>query len=252
VRELVPADVRRQLTQPPEPATFSEAELDGLPEAVRRHLRGAITPGTPLATSVRLRMRGQLRLGRWLPFRAEQVLAPHRGFYWAARVAGAVGGFDRYLNGQGELQWKLLGLLPVVQAQGPDVARSAVGRAAGEAMWIPTALLPRFGVQWAAADDRHVTASLGLDGVWVDLHYALEADGRISSVVFDRWGDPDRTGSWNWHRFGGEVTGYRTFGAVTVPSAGRIGWYYGTDRWSQGEFFRFQLTALELDAPSPA
>ena len=41
------------------------------------------------------------------------------------------------------------------------------------------------------------------------------------------------------------MTGYRTFGGLTVPSAGRIGWFYGTDRWSEGEFFRFQLTDLE-------
>jgi hypothetical protein len=174
---------------------FSEAELDRLPEAIRFHLRTAIAPGTPLATSGRLRMRGQLKLGRWLPFRAEQVLAPHHGFHWAASVAG------------------------------------------------------RFGVGWTAADDRHVTATLCLDGVEVDLHYVLEDDGRISWVVLDRWGDSDRTESWGWYPFGGEVTGYRTFGGVTVPSVGRVGWFYGTDRWSQGEFFRFQLSALELSAP---
>jgi hypothetical protein len=73
----------------------------------------------------------------------------------------------------------------------------------------------------------------------------LEADGRIRSVVFDRWGDPDRSGVWGLHPFGGEVTGYRTFSGLTVPSAGRIGWFYGTDRWSKGEFYRFQLTDLE-------
>jgi hypothetical protein len=247
---LVPSEVRRQLARPPAPAVFTEAELAGLPEVVCRHLQATIAPGTPLATSARLRMRGQLKLGRWLPFQAEQVLAPHHGFYWAARVAGAISGFDRYLDGQGELRWKLLGVVPVTQAEGPDVARSAVGRAAGEAMWLPTALLPRFGVRWEAADHGHVTARFALDGVAVDLHYGLEDDGRIRSLVFDRWGDPDRSGSWGLYPFGGEVTDYRSFGGLTVPSAGRIGWFYGTDRWSKGEFFRFQLIALEPITPA--
>jgi hypothetical protein len=193
---LVPADIRRQLARPPAPAGFSEVELDGLPEVVRRHLRAAIEPGRPLATSALLGMRGQLRLGRWLPFQAEQVLAPHHGFYWAARVAGLISGFDRYLDGQGELRWKLLGVLPITRAEGPDVARSAVGRAAGEAIWLPTALLPRFGVEWEAADDRHVMARFALDGVAVDLQYELAEDDRIRSVVFDRWAHPDR--SWVW------------------------------------------------------
>ena len=138
-----------------------------------------------------------------------------------------------------------------MQASGPDVARSAVGRAAGEAMWVPTALLPRFGVAWETLDDRNIAARVVLDGVEVDLHYGLEADGRISSVELDRWGDPDRSGAWGWYRFGGELTGWRTFGGGDVPSAGRIGWFYGTDRRSQGEFFRFQLTALNLETSSP-
>ena len=73
-------------------------------------------------------------------------------------MAGLVGGFDRYLDGHGQLRWKLLGVVPVTQAEGPDVTRSAVGRVAGEAMWLPTALLPRFGVEWEASDDRHVNA----------------------------------------------------------------------------------------------
>jgi hypothetical protein len=46
------------------------------------------------------------------------------------------------------------------------------------------------------------------------------------------------------------VTGYRTFGGLTVPSAGRIGWFFGTDCWREGKFFRFQLTYLEPLAAS--
>jgi hypothetical protein len=55
---------------------FDPAELDGLPEPVRRHLAMAVTLGTALATSARLAMRGSIKVGRWLPFRARQVLDP--------------------------------------------------------------------------------------------------------------------------------------------------------------------------------
>jgi hypothetical protein len=100
--------------------------------------------------------------------------------------------------------------------------------------------------KWEATDDQHITARFSLDGLSVNLHYGLEENGWIRSVVFDRWGDPDRNGAWGWYPFGGEVTGYRSFAGVRVPSTGRIGWFYGTDRWSEGEFFGFQLTALDL------
>ena len=38
----------------------------------------------------------------------------------------------------------------------------------------------------------------------------------------------------------------RSFGGVTIPSAGRVGWFFGTDRWPGGEFFRFEITDLRL------
>src|SRR6266508_1219923 len=108
------------------------------------------------------------------------------------------------------MRWKLLGLLPLVHADGPEVTRSAVGRAAAEAVWVPTALLPRFGVDWSAADPGHITARYRIDTVKV------------------------------------EITAYATFDGLSIPSAGRFGWFFGTDRWSQGEFFRYQITQLQF------
>jgi hypothetical protein len=113
-------------------------------------------------------------------------------------------------------------------------------------MWVPTALLPRFGVRWSSHDDHHVTARFKLGGTPVDVRYELDGEYRIRSLVFDRWGDPDHTGAWAWHSFGGEVTRHRTFGGVTVPSAGRVGWFFSTDRWPAGAFLRYQITDLEL------
>jgi TusA-related sulfurtransferase len=230
---------------------FTEAELEGLPGPVRRHLAAAIAPGTPLVTSARLRMRGRIKVGRWLPFHAEETLDPHHGFTWTARASGLISGYDRYAGGQGQMRWKLLGVLPLMRADGPDVSRSAAGRAAAEAIWVPTALLPRFGVDWAAADERHVSARYRIDAVEVEVRYQLDAAGHVRSVVFDRWGDPDGTGVWGLHPFRGEITAYATFDGLSIPSAGNFGWFFGTDRWSQGEFFRYRITELRLLARHP-
>jgi hypothetical protein len=235
-----------RLLRPAGPEAFGDAELDGLPEPVQRHLARAIAPGTPLAVSARLRMRGRIKVGRWLPFRAREVLSPHHGFVWAARAAGVIAGSDRYVDGAGGMDWKLAGVLTVAHADGPDVARSAAGRAAAEGMWVPTALLPRFRVRWSADGPDEVRAAYRIGDVPVELRYRLGGDGRIVSFVFDRWGDPDGTGTFGWHPFGGEVTGHRTFDGVTIPSAGRVGWFFGTDRWPGGAFFRYRITDLEL------
>ncbi len=128
----IASDLEHRLLRPAGPDRFDPAELDGLPEPVRRHLAQAIAPGTPLATAARLRMRGTIKVGRWLPFRARQVLSPLRGFVWTARAAGLIAGTDRYLEGTGAMEWKLAGLLTVASGEGADVSRSAAGRAGVE------------------------------------------------------------------------------------------------------------------------
>jgi len=37
-------------------------------------------------------------------------------------------GFDRFVDGDGAMRWKLFGILPIVTTAGLDIARSAVGR----------------------------------------------------------------------------------------------------------------------------
>ena len=241
-------ELERRVAKPAAVGAFGADELAGLPEPVQRHMMNAIEPGAPLAASARLRMKGRLRLGtRWLPFRAREVLAPLHGFVWAARVAGAITGSDRYLDGDGALDWKLFGIARVMHTEGPDVTRSAAGRGGGEAIWVPTALLPRFGVDWTA-EDAHITARYAVDDVELAVHYHLADDGRIRSVLFDRWGDPDETGTWGLHPFGVDVTGYASFGPIAIPAAGVVGWFHGTDRWAEGQFFRYRITHLELFA----
>lgn len=232
------------LVEAPLPRPFAERDLDTLPEPVARHLRAAIAPGAVVARSARLRMRGQIKVGRWLPFRARQVLSPHRGFWWAARAGGLIAGWDRYVAGLGAMRWRLLGLLTVAEADGPDVSRSAAGPVAGEAIWLPTALLPRCGVEWSADGRDRVSRRYELDGVPTTVTYDLDPAGRITTLAFDRWGDPDGTGAWDWYRFGGHIHTHATFAGMTVPGSGSVGWHVGTDRWAAGEFFRFRLTDL--------
>jgi hypothetical protein len=226
---------------------FSHVEVEGLPGPVASYFRAAVTPGTPLGLSVRIRMRGRIRIGRWVPFTADEILTPHVGFVWAARAAGILSGSDRFVDGHGEMDWRLFGLIRW-QRSGPDVSRSAAERAAAEAVWVPTALLPGFGVEWSAEEDGRISACFQIAAYPVRLDFSTTDEGLIRSVRFDRWGDPDGTGEFGLHPFGGDFSAHATFDGATIPSEGRLGWHYGTDRWSEGEFFQYRITDLELVA----
>jgi hypothetical protein len=218
-------------------------DLSHLPEAAQRYLGHAVAPGTALATAVRLTMRGEIKLKRWLPFEAEQVIHAERGMIWSARVGsgpGQIRGTDRMVDGRGSMSWRILGVVPVVRDSGPDITRAGVGRLAAELIWLPTAFLTP-GVFWSGFHPSRVQASLHVQGHAASINLSVGGQGELSSVSLTRWGNPDGEG-FRALEFGGFSEGERTFGGVTIPNRLRAGWHFGTDRfYREGEFFRVTI-----------
>jgi hypothetical protein len=238
------AELARLTDAAKEPERFAPKLLAGLPEPARKWLTHAIAPGTPLAGSAELTMRGHIRLGRWRPFEAHQILTAQAGFVWSAtaRVAGLpVAGFDSYLRGTGTMRWRILGLLPVMSDSGPDVTRSAAGRLAAEStVLLPTAF-PH--AHWkSGADDNNAVAVWHLDGEEHAVHLFVRPDGGLAELRMQRWGNP---GGQHYDRypFGITVEAERRFAGISIPAAFRAGWWWGTDRQADGEFFRAEITA---------
>jgi hypothetical protein len=222
--------------------TFDPAMTTGLPEAARRWLSHAIAPGTPLWKRAELTMHGQIKLGRWRPFTARQVLAPPDGYLWAAtaRVAGLpVTGYDRLGSGTGEMRWRLLRLIPVLTAEGPDITRSAYGRLAGEIALIPTAFRH---AAWSGSEHPNTavaTWQFGDDTESAELQ--VRRSGRLAEIRVNRWGNPGGA-PFGRYPFGVRVEAESTFGGITIPSVVRAGWWWGTERQQEGEFFRAEIT----------
>lgn len=238
------ARIASELQVPAAPGAFAADAAAGLPEPARRYLTAAIAPGTPLVRAASITMHGEIKLGpRWLHFDGEELLAPHQGFCWTARTRVGISGSDHYAEGKGAMDWRWLGIVPVMRADGPDVSRSAAGRAAGEAVWLPTALLPQAGTEWEdRSGDARAAARIDTDGHEIVLELTVDDHGRPRSVSFDRWGDPDDTGTFAMHRFGMDITDHGTFGGLTIPTAGVAGWHHGSDQWPSAAFFRYELT----------
>jgi hypothetical protein len=142
------------------------------------------------------------------------------------------------------MRWKLLGVIPMVQAGGPDVTRSALGRMMAEAVWLPAVLL-RSDVEFREASAQSASATLRLGGESASLRLDIDASGALRSLQLERWGslsgEPAR-----YHAFGGYVDAERSFGGVTIPTKLRIGWHFGSERFERdGEFFRVEIDEAE-------
>jgi hypothetical protein len=226
---------------------FDDAEVAGSDAPVRRYFLAAIAPGTPLARAAQLRMRGSIRFGnQWIPFRADELLAPLHGYDWPAKVAGGLlRGSDAYVDGRASMRWRFLGLVPIIRSSGPDVDRSAMGRAVAEGIWLPTALLPRYGVVWNAENDEHLVADMPIGSERVKLHISIDSDGHVRSGHVDRWSDPHGSGTFEWVPFGVEAGESRAFPCgITMPADGTGGWFHGTNRWPDGQFMRYSISEL--------
>jgi hypothetical protein len=228
---------------------FDPDALFGQPEALQRWLRHAVAPGAVLGGAVHLTMHGQLRLrGTWRDFAADQLIVPDRGYVWAATTSfGGLpcSGFDSYVDGVGQMRWKLLGAVPVVTATGDDVSRSAAGRLAVECVVAPTGFAS---ADWTTTADPDVVrgrfrSAHGSD----DVDVRVDPGGNVVSASMLRWGAED--GPARLREFGADAAAHMSFAGVTIPTMLRVGWDWGTDRWVTGEFFRAEITDVRLLGP---
>ena len=212
-----------------------------LDEPVRRYLSHAVGPGAERAAGVRLAMQGRIRVGAWLPFIAMQE-CDGRSFAWRARLGlgpvTVLTVLDRFADGVGSTEGRLLGRRRVFGDEGPDTSRSAAGRAALESVFAPMSLLPDRGVAWRAEGDDCVFATFDVPPERPELRLRIGRDGELVSVSAPRWRGADA----GYVACGCEVRAERRFGGLTVPSHLRVGWWFGTPRYRP--FFEARVTAL--------
>lgn len=167
--------------------TFDPAMIADLPEPARRYLTYSIAPGTPLRTTVELRMEGTFALGdrenhRVLPMSARQVLSPPHSFVWVPDIGSGlmrIWGSDGYVRGEAWTLFWVWGLIPVARASGTgDLALSAAARSIMEAIWAPASLLPQNGARWDATGDDVAQVNLEIEGHELTMKLTLAQDGR--------------------------------------------------------------------------
>jgi hypothetical protein len=188
-------------------------------------------------------MHGEIKLRRWLPFKAEEVIVLNRGFIWRAtvRMFGLpIRGSDRLVDGEGSMRWKLFGIIPVMTASGPDITRSAAGRVAAGTVWLPSVLCSDE-VSWTSSDPSQLHAKFAVNGELMELELVIDDRGRLKTITLPRWGNPERA-EFHHVNFGAFVEEENSFNGYTIPTRLRAGWHFGTDRFeSEGEFFRVTI-----------
>lgn len=209
---------------------FDPADVADLPAPVRRYFERVLESGQPHVSTAQIRQRGAFRLGGadadWLPLRATQDVATRPpGFVWDATIDVAPGVpvrvVDCYRDGNGLLEARLFGAVPVASAGGtPEMDEGELLRYLAEAVWVPTALLPAYGVRWEAVDDASARAILEDDGVTAEAVFHFGDDDTVERVTARRYRQEDgRHAQWT-----GYFREYETRDGMAVPTAAEVAW----------------------------
>lgn len=138
-----------------------------------------------------------------------------------------------------------VGTLPVVNAIGADLSKSALARLIIEGVALPSALLPGPNVQIAGIDASRFTVTTHLHGETTPITLTVGPDGRPTEVTMQRWGNLTADGTYQLIPYGMKITEERTFDGYTIPSQFAGGWWYGTERYI--EAVRLTVDSARLD-----
>jgi hypothetical protein len=214
---------------------FDRSLVSDLDEPVQRFFTHAIRDGGPLGCGVRLSMSGRIKVGAWLPFTAEQT-ADGRSFAWRARVGwGPITPLpvvDRYADGAGVTEGRLLGRLRLFHADDLNTTRSAATRAALESVvFAPPSVLPARGVTWRADTEDVIVARFDLSPEHPEVHARIDARGALITVSALRWGNAGEP-AFRYIPCGCKVHAARRFGDLLIPSSVTVGWWFDTPRYA--------------------
>lgn len=233
----------------PTPSLVTESDLARLPATVQRWLRAAGVVGRERPFADRLKQEGEFRLSEdrdWMPYRAEQYFTMNPpGFIWIASFEMtplvSISGRDRYQNGVGDIEMRVLGVVPVAKKSGGGLNQGALHRYLGEIVWFPAAALDP-SIRWEAIDDNSALATMRSGGEAVSATFVFDDQGRVVSLSADRYND-DRGGIEPWSV---SIAEYGSFGGIEIPVAGEGVWHYETGDFA---YIRWRITELEQNVP---
>jgi hypothetical protein len=214
---------------------YQRSLISDLDEPLQRFFNHAISDGTVLGGGLRLTMTGRIKVGIWLPFTAQQT-ADGRSFAWRARVGWGpitpLHVLDRYADGSGTTEGRLLDRFTLFHADDLDTTRSSAARAAIESfVFAPHSVLPNRGVAWRAETEDIIVARFDLPPEQPEVRARIDEHGAIQTVSALRWGNAGEK-TFQYIPFGGQVQTERRFGDLVLPSNLTVGWWFDTPRYA--------------------
>jgi hypothetical protein len=164
----------------------TEADLAGLPDPVARYLRRSGAVGQPRVSNFFAEVHGRIRSGPdkdWMSFSGRQFNTygdtPQRLFYMDATMYGLpVTVFHVFAARAATMRGKVLSLVPILDAKGPEMNRSETVTLFNDMVVFAPAALIDAPVRWTGVSDTRVRAT-----------YTRAGESVTADLVFNSAGD---------------------------------------------------------------
>jgi hypothetical protein len=176
--------------------TFSLEQIKNLPEPVQRYFAYSLEENQQYVSYVKLKHTGEFRQDenqKWMPIEGEEYFTTETpGFIWVGKISLLplvwITGVDKYLEGKGTFQIKLLSIFTISDApKGKELDESELMRWLAEAPLFPTALLPSSFLHWEPVDSDSAKAIIDLTGTNVEVLFHFNKKGEIVQMTADRY-----------------------------------------------------------------
>jgi hypothetical protein len=233
----------------PQAELVGDADLLALPEPVQWWLRAADVVGTARPGTVRLKQDGMFRTREqrpWMPFQAQQYFTVDPpGFLWWPRMRVApfvtLSGRDRYFRGQGDMDLRVLSLVPVARKHGGGLNQGDLQRFLTEMIWFPAAAVSPY-ISWESVDTQTARATMTYADTSGSADFNFDDEGRVARMTAMRYNDA--TGRLEHWTIG--IHSYGEFNGVHVAIQGDGTWNYESGDYT---YIRWRITNIEFDRP---
>ncbi|MEW6323310.1 MAG: DUF6544 family protein [Acidobacteriota bacterium] len=247
------AEYEREIAARAEPAeappVITDADLAHLPPPVQRYVRLTGAVGQPRVHHVWVSWRGRIRGAAdepWMDFTAEQhnfLDEPARFFVMDATRGGLpVDVLHAYHHGAASMRVRLLSLVPLVSADGPDMTRAETVTLLNDLALLAPAGLINQAIQWEPLDDRSARAryTVGAHTVSAVLWFN-DAGELVNFTSDDRMAQSAGGAAWTAMPWSTPVGEYRQFGPWRLVSRGA-----GTWRPPEGEYTYIEMEVADV------
>jgi hypothetical protein len=234
----------------PAQEVISKEDLSTLPPSVQSWLSASGIVGKTKPSVVWLKQNFQMKLKpeqeKWHNALAEQYFTPENpAFIWTVRLNMSpviqIRGRDKFVEGKGEMQIKMNGLINLGKETGPKMDEGTLQRYLGEIVWFPSAALSPY-ISWEELNATTAKATMNYKGNSGSGIFIFNDHGDVVQYSALRYlGNEPNAKRYEWVI---SVDEYAEFEGVKIPSKCHATWKLDEGDWT---WCILEITDLKYD-----